>query len=38
MDLDTFLITLHVVIDDWYKIEVVEKLRRHAGSELKNER
>jgi hypothetical protein len=34
MDLDTFLTTLYVIIDDWYKRELQEQMVRHAGAEL----
>jgi len=33
MNLDTFFTTLYVWIDDWYKAEGVNLLRRHAGPE-----
>jgi len=31
MDLDTFITTLYVVIDDWYQSEMAEQLRRARG-------
>jgi hypothetical protein len=31
MDLDTFLATLYVVVDDWYKAEMAGAMRRHVG-------
>ncbi len=34
MDLDTFLTTLYVVIDDWYKRDMAHQIKRHAGAEL----
>ena len=34
MDLDTFLTTLHVHIDDWYKREMSALMERHAGPAL----
>jgi len=34
MDLDTFLTTLYVLIDDWYEAEVREKMQRRGGPEL----
>ena len=34
MDLDTFLTTLYVVIDDWYKREMSVRMKRHAGPAL----
>ena len=34
MDLDTFLTTLYVLIDDWYKSEMSVQMTRHAGAEL----
>ncbi len=34
MDLDTFLTTLYVVIDDWYKREMRVRMKRHAGPSL----
>ena len=32
MDLDTFLTTLYVLVDDWYKGERAEQMRRHQGA------
>ena len=37
MDLDTFLTTLYVVIDDWYKREMCARMKRHAGPAFGNE-
>lgn len=34
MDLDTFLTTVYVLIDDWYKAAIGEKVRRRGGPEL----
>jgi len=34
MDLDTFLMTLYVLIDDWYKSHIEYAMRRHAGPDL----
>ena len=34
MDLDTFLTTLYVLIDDWYKREMSALMERHAGPAL----
>ena len=34
MDLDTFLTTLYVVIDDWYKREMCVRMKRHVGPAL----
>ena len=34
MDLDTFLTTLYVVIDDWYKREMCVRMKRHGGPVL----
>ena len=34
MDLDTFLTTLYVLIDDWYKREMSVRMKRHAGPAL----
>lgn len=31
MDLDTFLTTLYVIVDDWYTIEGHHVMKRHAG-------
>lgn len=31
MDLDTFITTLYVLVDDWYKAEMAEKLVRRGG-------
>lgn len=33
MDLDTFMTTLYVVIDDWYKRNMAVRMQRHAGPE-----
>ena len=33
MDLDTFLTTLYVLVDDWYKANMTIAMRRHAGPE-----
>jgi len=35
MDLDTFFTTLYVLIDDWYKREMRDRMKRHAGPALK---
>jgi hypothetical protein len=35
MDLDTFITTLYVVIDDWYKQGMVRRMERHAGPACK---
>lgn len=35
MDLDTFLTTLYVRIDDWYKTELAEAMRRGKGAAQK---
>lgn len=35
IDLDTFITTLYVLIDDWYTAEMAEKMKRHAGAPLK---
>jgi hypothetical protein len=35
MDLDTFLTTVYVVIDDWYSAEMATQMQRHAGPALK---
>ena len=35
MDLDTFFTTLYVLIDDWYKREMRDRMKRHAGPTLK---
>jgi len=35
MDLDTFLTTLYVLVDDWYKYEGASKLARRKAGELK---
>ena len=37
MDLDTFLTTLYVVIDDWYKREMRVQDEASRGSFLANE-
>ena len=34
MDLDTFITTLYVLIDDWYKSEIEYAMQRHAGPGL----
>ncbi len=34
MDLDTFLTTLYVLVDDWYKGEMSARFKRHAGPAL----
>ena len=34
MDLDTFVTTLYVLVDDWYKGRVKARMQRHAGAEL----
>ncbi len=34
MDLDTFLTTLYVLVDDWYKGETSARFKRHAGPAL----
>lgn len=34
MDLDTFLTTLYVVIDDWYKHDMAQHMQRHPGADL----
>lgn len=34
MDLDTFFTTLYCVVDDWYKREMTDRMKRHAGPEL----
>ena len=31
MDLDTFLTTLYVLVDDWYKSRIAPTMERHAG-------
>jgi len=31
MDLDTFLTTLYVLVDDWYKGRIAPTMQRHAG-------
>jgi hypothetical protein len=31
MDLDTFMTTLYVLIDDWYKSDISHLMKRHAG-------
>lgn len=35
MDMDTFLTTLYVLIDDWYQAEMAEQLKRRAGPPLR---
>jgi hypothetical protein len=35
MDLDTFMTTLYVLIDDWYTADIKHQMRRHVGSRLK---
>jgi len=34
MDLDTFMTTLYVLIDDWYKRDIEHTMQRHAGPDL----
>jgi len=34
MDLDTFLTTLYVLVDDWYKAEGAAQVRRHKAGEM----
>lgn len=34
MDLDTFLTTLYVLIDDWYKADTQARMQRHGGPEI----
>lgn len=34
MDLDTFLTTLYVLVDDWYKSGIAQRMERHAGPEV----
>ncbi len=33
MDLDTFMTTLYVWIDDWYKSQMAAQIKRHPGPE-----
>ena len=33
MDLDTFLTTLYVVVDDWYTANMAQQMRRTRGQE-----
>jgi hypothetical protein len=35
MELDTFLTTLYVIVDDWYRAEMSEMMKRHGGPALK---
>lgn len=35
MDLDTFMTTLYVLVDDWYKVEIAKDMRRHHGPSAK---
>lgn len=35
MDLDTFMTTLYVLIDDWYTEDVQKQMKRHAGPTCK---
>ncbi len=35
MDLDTFMTTLYVWIDDWYKKQMAAQIKRHHGPEAK---
>jgi hypothetical protein len=32
MDIETFLTTLYVVVDDWYKAELQDEMVKHAGA------
>jgi hypothetical protein len=32
MDLDTFFTVLYVIIDDWYKTDMVGRIHKHAGA------
>lgn len=34
MDLDTFLTTVYVIVDDWYKATMTEAMKRKAGGKL----
>ena len=38
MDLDTFFTTLYCFVDDWYKREMADRMKRHAGPPLADER
>ena len=34
MDLETFMTELYVLVDDWYKEAIAEKMQRHAGGSM----
>ena len=34
MDLETFLTTLYVYVDEWYKTEVAQHIKKHGGAEV----